>query len=241
MSSGHGADPVLPPPHPGLPPGLKECGAQVGAAPEGWRIGDVLNLVWLFLILGGIAVAACNGRIDLVTETIFSAANDGVRVCLELIGLMTLWMGMLEVARQAGLIRLLARLVRPLTVLLFPDIPPQHPAMGSIIMNICANILGLGNAATPFGLKAMQELQKLNLSPDTASNAMCTFLALNTSCIVLIPATIIAVRVATGSANATEVVAPTIFATGFSMVFVMVADIIWRTYLQGRRRKPPRC
>jgi spore maturation protein A len=201
----------------------------------------MLNLVWLFLILGGIAVAACNGRIDLVTETIFSAANDGVRVCLELIGLMTLWMGMLEVARQAGLIRLLARLVRPLTVLLFPDIPPQHPAMGSIIMNISANILGLGNAATPFGLKAMQELQKLNPWPDTASDSMCTFLALNTSCIVLIPATIIGVRVAAGSVSAAEVVAPTIFATGFSMLFVMVVDVIWRTYRRARHGRPHRC
>jgi spore maturation protein A len=155
--------------------------------------------------------------------------------------MMTLWMGMLEVARQAGLIRLLSRLVRPLTILLFPDVPPQHPAMGSIIMNISANILGLGNAATPFGLKAMQELQKLNPRSDTASNAMCTFLALNTSSVVLIPATIIAVRVATGSANATEIVAPTIFATGFSMAFVMAADIIWRAYLQGRRKRPPLC
>ena len=201
----------------------------------------MLNLIWLFLILGGIVVAACNGRIDLVTETIFGAANDGVKVCLELIGLMTLWMGMLEVARQAGLVRLLARLTHPLIVVLFPDIPPQHPALGAIIMNISANILGLGNAATPFGLKAMQELQKLNPSPDTASNAMCTFLALNTSCIVLIPATIIGVRVMAGSANATEIVVPTIFATGFSMILVVVADIIWRAYLQARHGRPPQC
>jgi spore maturation protein A len=124
---------------------------------------------------------------------------------------------------------------------LFPDIPPQHPALGAIIMNISANILGLGNAATPFGLKAMQELQKLNPSPDTASNAMCTFLALNTSCIVLIPATIIGVRVMAGSANATEIVVPTIFATGFSMILVVVADIIWRAYLQARHGRPPQC
>lgn len=201
----------------------------------------MLNLIWLFLILGGIAVAACNGRIDLVTETFFGAANDGVKVCLDLIGLMTLWMGMLEVARQAGLIRLLARLVRPLTIVLFPDIPPQHPALGAIIMNISANILGLGNAATPFGLKAMQDLQKLNPRPDTASNAMCTFLAINTSCIVLIPATIIGVRVGAGSLCAAEIVAPTIFATGFSMVFVMVLDIIWRAYLRARYRRPTKC
>ncbi len=201
----------------------------------------MLNLIWLFLILGGIAVAAGNGRIDLVTETFFTAANEGVKVCLELIGLMTLWMGMLEVARQAGLIRILARLMQPVTVLLFPDIPPQHPALGAIIMNISANILGLGNAATPFGLKAMQELQKLNPWPDTASNAMCTFLALNTSCVILVPATIIGVRVAAGSANATEIVAATIFATGFSMFVVVLADILWRTCLKARHRNPKQC
>jgi spore maturation protein A len=201
----------------------------------------MVNLIWLLMILGGIVVAACNGRIDPVTENIFSAANDGVRVCLELIGLMALWMGMLEVARQAGLIRLLARLVRPLTALLFPDIPPQHPALGSIIMNISANILGLGNAATPFGLKAMQELQKLNPWPETASDAMCTFLALNTSCVMLVPTIIVGVRVAAGSVNATEIVAPTIFATGFSMAVVILADILWRSWLRSGPRKPGRC
>lgn len=199
----------------------------------------MLNLIWLILVLGGIAVAAYNGRIELITETFFGAANEGVRICLDLIGLMTLWMGMLEVARQAGLVRLIARLMRPLTVLMFPDIPPQHPALGAIIMNISANILGLGNAATPFGLKAMQELQALNPRPDTATNSMCTFLALNTSCIVLIPATIIGVRVAAGSANPAEIVAPTIFATAFSMIFVMVLDVIWRARLRVRHATTP--
>jgi spore maturation protein A len=199
----------------------------------------MLNLIWLFLILAGIVVAALSGRIDPVTETFFSAANEGVRVCLDLIGLMTLWMGMLEVARQAGLVRLIARLMRPITVLMFPDIPPQHPALGAIIMNISANILGLGNAATPFGLKAMQELQSLNPRPDTATNSMCTFLALNTSCVVLIPATIIGVRVAAGSANPAEIVAPTIFATAFSMIVVMVLDVLWRARLRARHGNPP--
>lgn len=196
----------------------------------------MLNLIWLFLILSGIFVATCNGRIDLVTEVFFSAANEGVRVCFDLIGLMTLWLGMLEVARQAGLVRLIARLVRPVTVLLFPEVPPQHPAMGAIIMNISANILGLGNAATPFGLKAMEELQKLNPHPDTASDAMCTFLAANTSCITLVPATIIGVRVAAGSTNPTEIVGPTIFATGFSMIVVMLVDFCWRNFIRTGRR-----
>lgn len=201
----------------------------------------MLNLIWLFLILGGIAVATFNGKIDLVTETFFNAANEGVRVCLDLIGLMTLWLGMLEVAKQAGLISLIARLLRPITVFLFPDVPPNHPALGAIIMNISANILGLGNAATPFGLKAMEELQKLNPRPDTATDAMCTFLAVNTSCITLIPATIIGVRVAAGSSEPAEVVGPTIFATGFSMLTVLVLDILWRTILRPRYRRLKKC
>lgn len=201
----------------------------------------MLNLIWLFLLLGGISVAALNGRIELVTEALFKGANEGVRMCLDLIGLMALWLGMLEIARQAGLVHLVARLVRPLTVLLFPEVPPRHPALGAIIMNISANILGLGNAATPFGLKAMEELQKLNPHPDTASDAMCTFLAANTSCLTLIPATMIGVRVAAGSHNPTEIVGPTIFATGFSMVFVLVVDFLWRNFLRARYRRFKKC
>lgn len=197
----------------------------------------MLNLIWLFLILAGIAAAAVNGRIDLVTETFFSGANEAVQVCLDLIGLMTLWLGMLEIARQAGLVRALARLLRPLTVLLFPGVPPNHPAMGAIIMNISANILGLGNAATPFGLKAMEELQKLNPHPDTATDAMCTFLAANTSCVTLVPATIVGVRVAAGSANPTEIVGPTLFATGFTMFVTLLADFCWRNFLRPRCRR----
>ncbi len=200
----------------------------------------MLNLIWLFLILAGIIAAAWNGRIDLVTETFFNAANEGVQVCLDLIGLMTLWLGMLEIARQAGLVRLLSRLLQPLTRILFPEVPPNHPALGAIIMNISANILGLGNAATPFGLKAMEELQKLNPRPDTATDAMCTFLAANTSCITLVPATIVGVRVAAGSANPSEIVGPTIFATGVSMVVVLFIDFCWRNFVRhryGRKRR----
>lgn len=196
----------------------------------------MLDFIWITLLLGGILVGAACGRIDLVTRTIFSAANEGVKVCLDLIGLMTLWLGILEVAREAGLIGAIARLVQPLTRILFPDVPPRHPALGAIIMNISANILGLGNAATPFGLKAMEELQKLNPHRDYASDAMCTFLALNTSCLTLVPATIIGVRVAAGSAAPTEVVAPTILVTGLSMFVVVLVDHLWRTIRSSCRR-----
>lgn len=197
----------------------------------------MLDIIWLVLLLGGILTGAVTGKIEVVAETLFTGANEGVRVCLDLIGLMTLWLGMLEIAKEAGLIALIARLVRPITRYLFPTVPPDHPALASIIMNISANILGLGNAATPFGLKAMEELQKINPEPTVASDAMCTFLALNTSCLTLVPATIIGVRVAAGSSNPTEIVAPTILATGFSMIIVVVIDIFWRTQLRPILRR----
>ncbi len=193
----------------------------------------MLNWLWVSLILGGILIASWNGRISLVTEALFNSAGEAVGVCFDLIGLMALWLGILEVAREAGLVQFLAKLIRPLARLLFPEIPPEHPALGAIIMNLSANILGLGNAATPFGLKAMEELQKLNPRRDTASDAMCTFLAANTSCVTLIPATIIGVRVAAGSHDPAEIVGATIFATGTAMVLALTADYLWRTFFRS--------
>jgi spore maturation protein A len=134
-----------------------------------------------------------------VTKAAFDIAGVAVQIAIGLIGIMALWLGIMRVAEQAGLIRVLARAVRPITLRLFPDVPPDHPAVGSMLMNISANMLGLGNAATPFGLKAMEELNSINPKSGVATDAMVTFLALNTSCITLIPATAIAVRAALGS------------------------------------------
>lgn len=196
----------------------------------------MLNVVWLGLLLGGIMIAAFNGQIEMVTQAALNSANAAVEVCIGLIGLMSLWLGLLKIAEKAGLVELLARLIRPLTNFLFPSIPPGHPALGAIIMNISANILGLGNAATPFGLKAMQEMQALNTRPEIASDAMCTFLAINTSCLTLIPATIIGVRVAAGSANPTEIVGPTILATGCAMCVGITADALLRRFTYRHQR-----
>lgn len=197
----------------------------------------MLNVVWIGMLLIGIAVAAINGRVEVVTLAALNSAQAAVEVCIGLIGIMSMWLGLLKIAEKAGLVELLARLIRPLTNLLFPSIPPGHPAVGAIIMNISANVLGLGNAATPFGLKAMQEMQALNANREIASDAMCTFLAINTSCLTLIPATIIGVRVAAGSAHPTEIVGPTILATGCAMLVGITADVILRrlTYLRQRR------
>lgn len=188
----------------------------------------MVNLIWLLLLVSGILVAGFNGRIDVVTMAALKSSQTAVTIALELIGLMSLWLGLLKIAEAAGMIRLLARLTRPLVTFLFPSIPRNHPAIGAIMMNLSANLLGLGNAATPFGLKAMQQLQTLNDRPDEASEAMCTFLALNTSCITLIPATIIGIRTAAGSADPTEIVGTTIFATTIGMTSAIVADRILR-------------
>ncbi len=196
----------------------------------------MLNVIWLLLLAGGIIVAALTGNIEAVTGAALSAARSAVEICIDLVGVMALWLGMMRIAERGGLVRRIARLLRPLTVKLFPSVPPDHPAMGAIILNLSANILGLGNAATPFGMKAMKHLQQLNEGKDEASAAMCTFLALNTSCITLLPATIIGVRLSFNSANPVEIVGPCIFATSISMCMAVVLDYWFRRFSRWGRR-----
>lgn len=188
----------------------------------------MINIVWVVMILWGIALAALKGTPEIVTEAAFQAAGAAVKYSIELIGIMSFWLGVMKIAEEAGLVKLLARVLRPLTSLLFPSIPSNHPAMGAVLMNLSANILGLGNAATPFGLKAMQELQTLNDDKERASHAMCTFLALNTACITLMPTMIIGIRLSSGSANPTEIVGTTLFATTIGMCVAITADNIMR-------------
>ena len=193
----------------------------------------MVNLIWLLMLAIGIIVAALNGHVESVTASAMKAAELGVEVAIELIGVMSLWLGLMRLAEEAGFIRGLARIFGPAVRLLFPSLKPNSPALGAIIMNLSANILGLGNAATPFGLKAMQELQKENPTPDEASPAMITFLALNTSCITLIPAVVIGVRLKAGSTNPTEIIGTTIVATGCAMSVAIIVDYI----IRHRRRK----
>ncbi|NHM27925.1 spore maturation protein [Desulfofundulus sp. TPOSR] len=191
----------------------------------------MVNYVWLGMIVFGILVAGANGQVEVVTRAALEGADKAVKTSLNLIAIITFWLGIMKLAEAAGLVRALARLVRPVTRFLFPGVPPNHPAMGAIIMNLSANILGLGNAATPMGLIAMQELQKLNRGdPKTATSAMCTFLALNTSCITLIPTTIIGIRVMYGSTDPTAIVGTTIFATACGMTVAVIVDRMLRIF-----------
>ncbi len=193
----------------------------------------MINLIWLVMIVTGILFAGWQGKPEIITQAAFQASQAAVKYALELIGIMSFWLGLMKIAEKAGLISLVARAFRPVTRFLFPSIPSQHPAMGAILMNISANILGLGNAATPFGLKAMEELQELNQEKETASEAMCTFLALNTACITLLPTMIICIRLSAGSKNPTEIIGSTFFATATGMLVAILADkILRRVYLR---------
>jgi spore maturation protein A len=173
----------------------------------------MLNYIWFGLMAIALIVAIFTGNAAAVTKGAVDSARTAVEIALGLIGIMTLWLGIMRVAEQAGLISLLGRALRPVSRLLFPEIPPDHPAIGAMIMNIAANMLGLSNAATPLGIKAMEELQELNQQKETASNAMVTFMTLNTSGIQIIPATIIGVLAAAGSKNPTVIISTTIIAT----------------------------
>ena len=173
----------------------------------------MLNYIWLALILLAVAIGGWNDRLKDVTDGAFDGAKTAVTIALGLIGVMALWLGVMRLAERAGLIQRLARGLRPIMRRLFPDVPSEHPAMGAMLMNMAANMLGLGNAATPLGLRAMRDLETLNSHPGAATNAMCTFLAINTSSVQLIPTTAIAILVAAGSTNPTAIVGTSLLAT----------------------------
>ncbi|MDZ7290923.1 MAG: nucleoside recognition protein [candidate division KSB1 bacterium] len=163
-------------------------------------------------------------KLAAVTDAAFNFAKVAVMdIALPLIGIMAMWLGVMKIAEQAGMIRILAAAIAPITRRLFPEVPTDHPAMGAMVLNIAANWLGLSNAATPFGLKAMEELQKLNPKKDTATNAMVMFLGINTACITLIPATIIGLRVAMGSAKPAEIIGTTIVASTCATITAIIA------------------
>jgi spore maturation protein A len=174
----------------------------------------MLNYIWFALMAIALVVAIFNGSAPAVTKGAVDSAKTAVEIALGLVGIMTLWLGIMRVAEKAGLIAMLGRLLRPISRLLFPAVPPEHPAIGAMIMNVAANMLGLSNAATPFGIKAMEELETLNEGDkETASNAMVTFMTLNTAGIQFIPATMIGVLAAAGAKNPTAIIAPTFLST----------------------------
>lgn len=194
----------------------------------------MVNVIWLFFIVAGFAAAAVQGNMDAVTKAVFDGAATGVTVSFGLISILVFWLGIMRIAEESGLLAKLAVLLRPVVRFLFPSIPKDHPAIGYIMSNMSANILGLGNAATPMGIKAMQELQNLNPDKETATPAMCTLLALNTASITLIPTTLIAIRMNFKSANPAEIVGTTLLATVISTGAAIIID---RWYQRRYRSK----
>lgn len=197
--------------------------------------GILLAMVSVAFIFAGwrqfawIPVAGGSAPMELLSKAMIEAASGAVTLAIGLVGVMTLFMGLMKVAEAGGMLRIIARLIRPLMVRLFPDVPPEHPAMGAMILNLSANALGLGNAATPFGIRAMQELDKLNSQPGTATNAMVLFLAINTSSVTLLPTGVIALRAAAGSADPAAILPTTLMATiGSTTIAVLAAKLYSR-------------
>lgn len=174
-------------------------------------------------VAGLLSADACvTGASAAVTASLFDAAQTAAELALKLVGVMTLWLGLMRVAEKAGLIQSVGRLVEPIMCRLFPEIPRGHPALSAITLNLSANALGIGNAATPLGIKAMQELQKLNPSKDTATNAMCLFLALHATSFTPLPSTTMALRKAAGALDPADIVGPVAVATAITSVLSVI-------------------
>ena len=185
---------------------------------------SAINIIWLSLILIATATAAYTGKMENITLAMFDSAKSAVMLAIGLIGPMALWLGIMKVVEAGGLMKIIARAIRPVMIRLFPDVPQDHPAMSAMIMNMAANALGLGNAATPMGIKAMKELDTLNPEKGTATNSMCLFLAINTSSVTLLPLGVITIRAGAGAANPSAILLTSILATVCSTIAAIVAS-----------------
>jgi len=181
-----------------------------------------LNWIFYLFIVVSIIMGALNGRLSDVIESLLSGAQLSVKIALSLIGIMAFWLGMMKIAQKSGLIELIAKFIKPITKRLFNEIPEDSPAIGDIAMNFTANAFGLTNAATPIGIRAMEELQEHNIDKNSASNAMCLFLAMNTAGFQLIPATVIGILAGVGYPNPTSIIAPVLLVTSLAFSFAII-------------------
>src|SRR5699024_5185362 len=188
-----------------------------------WGLDNMIHIIWAAMAIIGILYAMFNGTMNQVNKAIFTSAQEAVTISIGWISVLVFWLGIMRIAERAGILRMLAKLFRPIIVWLFPDIPKDHPAIGYILSNMTANVFGLGNAATPMGIKAMEQMKQLGGS-ETASRSMITFLALNTSSVTIIPTTVIAIRMQYNSVSPTEIVGTTIIATLISTISAILFD-----------------
>jgi spore maturation protein A len=190
-----------------------------------------MNLVFVLLLVAAAVAGALKGDLKAVSQGAFDGAAQGVTLAIGLVGVMSLWLGLLKVAERAGLVASLARLARPVFRPLFPDVPEGHPAITAMLLNIAANMLGLGNAATPFGIKAMEELEKLNPTPGSATNAQALFLAINTASLQIVPTTVIALRASAHSSDPAGILLPTLGSTFCALcVAIAAAKLLQRVW-----------
>ena len=194
----------------------------------------MVNYIWVGMLVVGVVFALFNGTMDQVVQALFQSANDAVTLCLSLLSVLVLWLGIMRIAQDSGLLRKLSALFRPLIRRLFPEIPGNHPALAYILSNMIANLFGLGNAATPLGLKAMEQMKELNGGKDTASRSMITFLVVNNTCITLVPTTIIALRMTHNARSPADIILPTLAAT---LVSAAVSVMLDRYYYYKTRKK----
>ena len=193
-----------------------------------------MNYIFFTLIVISIIIGIFNNTLNNVTNAMLDACNLAVKISFSLIGIMAFWLGIMRIAEKSGLIKLVAKLITPITQILFKDIDKKNTAIGNIAMSLSANALGLTNAATPIGIKVMQDLQKENQNKDVASDSMCMFLSMNTAGFQIIPTTVIAILVGVGAKNPTEIILPTLIVTSLSFIIAIIFYIkikkIWRKY-----------
>lgn len=183
----------------------------------------MINYIWFFLILIGIIVAIFTGNIEVINTAIIEDAEEAVKFAIGLTGIMGVWLGLMNVAEKSGLIKSFSRLLRPITRMLFPDVPKDHPAMSAIIMNMVTNMFGAGNSATAIGIKAMEEMNAINNNKSKATNAMCMFLVVNMSSIQLVPLTVLKIRADAGSTAPTEIIGTSLIATAVSTIVGIIS------------------
>jgi len=192
---------------------------------------NMINYIWFFLIFCGVLVGLLSGNGDIISKAIINSCGNTVTFVIELTGIMCFWCGVMKVAENSGLTEKISKILKPILKLIFKEAAKDEKALGAIVMNLTANMMGLSNAATPFGIKAMEEMDRLNKDKETASNDMALFLVLNATCIQLVPSTIISIRAACNSANPGIIILPTLISTATAAVVgVMCCKILQRYF-----------
>ncbi|MCB2306451.1 spore maturation protein [Clostridium estertheticum] len=190
----------------------------------------MINIIWFLILSLGIVIGMLTGKGEIVSKALVSSTTSSVELVMGLVGMMCLWCGIMKIAQKSGLTDKLAKVLRPILKMIFKETSKSNKVMSSITMNLTANMMGLSNAATPFGIKAMEEMQKMNIEKDTASNDMALFLVLNATCIQFLPTTVISIRAAYNSQNPAIIIIPAIITTGVASVLGVVYCRILQKY-----------